>query len=691
MLTHLHLLTLLISPAQSPAAPTESTLEPLERIAVGSCFRERGDAAIWDTITEADPDLLLLIGDNVYADSDDPAELEAAWKRLDAAPAFRTLKESRPLIAVWDDHDYGRNDAGREYPVRVESQRVFLDWLGVPADSPRREREGVHDARTFGPIGRRVQILTLDTRYHRTPLTRRTGAWPEGVTGPYMPGDDSDGILLGEAQWTWLEEQLREPADVRIIASSIQFAADPHGGETWSNFPHELERMHRTLARTGANGVVFVSGDRHAGEISVRPTAHDGLDAGYDLFDLTASALNQPRGWAPERNDARLGDLWFDTNFGLIEIDWEASPPTVSLIIRDAGGETRIRHDLPLDRLAAPPPSVATPARLERIAFGSCNNQFNPTPLWNDVVASDPDLFLFLGDNVYGDTEDMQYLAEQYQRLAEQPGFAALRADVPILATWDDHDFGRNDAGADYPMKEQSKAVMLDFFDEPADSPRRSRPGVHGAWLFGPPEERVQVVLLDLRSFKSPWDYRTEPQLQGDGHPGGYAPKLDTTATMLGEEQWQWLSEQLRVPARVRLIGSSLQALSEECHWEGWAMMPHERERLLDTVRDSGAGGVIFLSGDTHWAELTRVDPWDSGVSYPLHELTSSGLNQAWEWTQIVNPHRVGPALFEPNWGQVTIDWDRPDPRITLRATTAGGRRLLQELDLSDLQPSRRR
>ncbi|MHC4893049.1 MAG: alkaline phosphatase D family protein [Planctomycetota bacterium] len=196
-------------------------------------------------------------------------------------------------------------------------------------------------------------------------------------------------------------------------------------------------------------------------------------------------------------------------------------------------------------------------------------------------------------------------------------------------------------------MKEQSKAVMLDFFDEPADSPRRSRPGVHGAWLFGPPEERVQVVLLDLRSFKSPWDYRTEPQLQGDGHPGGYAPKLDTTATMLGEEQWQWLSEQLRVPARVRLIGSSLQALSEECHWEGWAMMPHERERLLDTVRDSGAGGVIFLSGDTHWAELTRVDPWDSGVSYPLHELTSSGLNQAWEWTQIVNPHRVGPALFE--------------------------------------------
>ncbi|MHC4893050.1 MAG: alkaline phosphatase D family protein [Planctomycetota bacterium] len=341
MLTHLHLLTLLISPAQSPAAPTESTLEPLERIAVGSCFRERGDAAIWDTITEADPDLLLLIGDNVYADSDDPAELEAAWKRLDAAPAFRTLKESRPLIAVWDDHDYGRNDAGREYPVRVESQRVFLDWLGVPADSPRREREGVHDARTFGPIGRRVQILTLDTRYHRTPLTRRTGAWPEGVTGPYMPGDDSDGILLGEAQWTWLEEQLREPADVRIIASSIQFAADPHGGETWSNFPHELERMHRTLARTGANGVVFVSGDRHAGEISVRPTAHDGLDAGYDLFDLTASALNQPRGWAPERNDARLGDLWFDTNFGLIEIDWEASPPTVSDPTRPASRPSR--------------------------------------------------------------------------------------------------------------------------------------------------------------------------------------------------------------------------------------------------------------------------------------------------------------------------------------------------------------
>ncbi|MEO0651899.1 MAG: alkaline phosphatase D family protein, partial [Planctomycetota bacterium] len=620
----------------------------------------------------------------------------AAWTRLEAFEGFQRVREAMPLLATWDDHDYGLNDAGREWALRETSQEIFLDWLGVAEDSPRREREGVYHAASFGPAGRRVQVILLDTRYHRSPLAARSGPRPEGVTGEYVPTDDRDQAVLGEAQWTWLEEQLRAPADLRVVASSIQVIAEGHGWECWGNFPREKERLMHLLGSSAANGVLFVSGDRHSAELSVQPTTHDGLDAGYDLYDLTASALNRPRKWQPERNDQRLGDLWTAANFGVIEVDWAAETPRVSLEVRDAAGQVRIHHALPMTALEAPRGEFAervpaAPRPLERIAFGSCNDQRQPTPLWDAVVEAEPELFLFLGDNVYGDTTDMDHLRAQYALLAAQPGFQRLRADVPILATWDDHDFGWNDAGAEYPRKRASKEILLDFFEEPADSPRRGREGLYGAWLFGPPEERVQVILLDLRSFKSPWVRRHVGQTAGDGHPGGYAPNLDPAATMLGEAQWAWLAEQLRAPARLRLIGTSLQALSEECHWEGWAMMPLERARLLRTIRDSNASGVVLLSGDTHWAELTRVDPWNSGVAYPLFELTSSGLNQGWEWTQIANPHRVGPPIWTPNWGLVEIDWARDDPLVTLRASAADGSRLEQQILLSELEPSARR
>ncbi|QDU66839.1 alkaline phosphatase D family protein [Engelhardtia mirabilis] len=661
------------------------------RIAFGSCYRLEGPAEVWSTIAAAEPDLLVLLGDNVYADSDDASELAAAWARLAAIAVFAGLRERVELLATWDDHDYGRDDAGAEFPIKAQSQTALLDFLGVGDDSPRRAREGVYHARVFGPPGERVQVIVLDTRYHRTSLTRNEGPLEEWKwAAPYQAGPDGEGTLLGETQWTWLEQQLREPAELRLIGSSIQFVAHESGGENWGNFPHERRRMNRLLAATGAKGVVFLSGDRHAAELSVLPTQRDGLDAGYALFDVTSSALNQSRTWAPERNGLRLGDQWFGPNFGLVEIDFDAERPHVELSVRDAGdGGVLMRRRLFLDELSAPAiePDVVDPRALSRIAFGSCNDQRRPTPLWDHVVAANPDLFLFLGDNVYGDTVDMNHLRAQYALLAAQPGYAALRAGTRVLATWDDHDLGQDDGGASYPRKRDSKEIMFAHFDVPADSPRRAREGVYGSWTFGPPERSVQVILLDLRTFKSPWVRRHEGPARGDGHPGGYAPNLDPGATMLGEEQWHWFEEQLRTPARVRLIGTSLQALSEGCHWEGWAMMPLERQRLLHTIRESGAGGVVLLSGDTHWAELSRVDPWDSGVGYPLFELTSSGMNQGWEFTQIENPHRVGSPLWVANWGLVEIDWERPDPLVSLTATAEDGRRLREDVPLSTLAP----
>src|SRR5262245_54578913 len=106
---------------------------------------------------------------------------------------------------------------------------------------------------------------------------------------------------------------------------------------------------------------------------------------------------------------------------------------------------------------------------VSRILFGCCARQDQPEPIWDPIVAAKPDLFLMIGDNIYGDSQDMEILRAKYKLLGEKPGFKKLRETCPLLATWDDHDFGVNDGGADYPKREESQQVFMEFFKIPED------------------------------------------------------------------------------------------------------------------------------------------------------------------------------------------------------------------------------
>lgn len=320
---------------------------------------------------------------------------------------------------------------------------------------------------------------------------------------------------------------------------------------------------------------------------------------------------------------------------------------------------------------------------LSRIAFGSCASQELPQPIWDAVVASHPELYLFLGDNIYGDTENMDVMRAKYAKLAAMPGYRRLRAVCPIWATWDDHDLGVNDGGTEYPKKVESQKVFLDFFNEPTDSPRWHRPGVYDARVFGPEGKRVQIILLDTRYFRSPLKARPKAEHRTKGP---YAPTEDTSTTVLGDEQWSWLETQLRQPAEVRIIVSSIQVIAEDHGTEKWMNFPHERQRLFDLIRGTKARGVIFLSGDRHLAELSMMD---GKIGYPLYDLTSSGLNQAskkWRY-QEVNRHRVATMAWGDNFGLVLIDWERPDPQIRLQIRDVDGDITIQQkVNLSSLQ-----
>jgi alkaline phosphatase D len=346
---------------------------------------------------------------------------------------------------------------------------------------------------------------------------------------------------------------------------------------------------------------------------------------------------------------------------------------------------------------AAADPHPALGRTLTRIGFGSCAESSKPQPIWDAIHERQLDLFVFLGDNIYADTRDMAVLSAKYAQLASQPGFARLRNTTPVVAIWDDHDFGEDDAGADYPLKDESRRIFLDFWGESADSPRRNRDGVYASYVFGPPGKRVQVVLPDLRYNRTPLvkldlggaDHETWSKARlaaGLDVPGPYARNPDPKATMLGERQWQWLERQLEVPAELRLIGSSLQVLADFTGWESWAGFARDQQRLIDLIRRKNANGVVFLSGDIHYAEMSKLDV---NVPYTLWDLTSSGLTEEWP-VPTPNANRVSEVLPEANFGCIDIDWQGSSTRLTLGIVDAKGKtRMSWVIELASLAGAR--
>ncbi len=309
---------------------------------------------------------------------------------------------------------------------------------------------------------------------------------------------------------------------------------------------------------------------------------------------------------------------------------------------------------------------------ITRIAFGSCYNPHKKTtPIFDAILQHEPDIFIFLGDNIYGDTEDMNLLKTRYRKLGAVEGYQKLRRQAQILATWDDHDYGVNDGGKSYPKREESQQVFLDFFGDPESSVRRTRPGIYTSYSFGEPGRRVQIILLDTRYFRD--ELPRNEELSGSGKVGWYTPTTDTTRTLLGDTQWQWLEKQLQVEADVRIIASSIQVLAHEKGMENWGNVPHEQQRLFDLLQQHKANHTVMISGDVHYTELSKVMLGD----YPLYDLTSSGMSHAnTRWAKAPNSFRVGQSHGEINAGLIEIDWAKQS--LTLNAINGEGSKLIE-------------
>ncbi|TMU57697.1 alkaline phosphatase family protein [Flagellimonas algicola] len=293
------------------------------------------------------------------------------------------------------------------------------------------------------------------------------------------------------------------------------------------------------------------------------------------------------------------------------------------------------------------------------IAFGSCNKQDMENPFWNDILEMDPHLWIWGGDNIYADTDDMELLKSMYDKQNKVEGYALLKSKIPVIGTWDDHDYGLNDGGEEFTMKDGSQQQFLDFMGVAPESERRARKGIYAAHTYEIPAGKIKVLVLDTRYFRS--------RLEKDENPGRrYKPNAAADATILGEAQWEWLQNELQSSdANFNLIVTSIQFLSREHGFESWGNFPKEIERMNQLISNSKAKGIMILSGDRHISEfsITQLE----SMSYPLIDFTSSGLTHSYSnFEAEPNPYRVGSVTSVTSFGLIELNLETREAKLKI-------------------------
>ena len=283
-------------------------------IGFGSCLHQDYPQPIWEQVKKQNPNLFIMLGDNVYGDTYGNIDnLNNAYQKQKLV--LEKFKLDFPFLAIWDDHDFGKNDGGNEYIFKNSSKQLFLKYWKIPEDDIRHQRDGLYFEKILYFKHGTVQILILDTRYFRSSLLKNQKVDKNGI-GHYLPDYDLKKTMLGKIQWKWLIKALEREVDVRIIGTSIQLLTEGHGWEHWGNFPHQRKKLLNLLAKTSKNKAIVISGDRHLGGIYKLISRN-----GATIYEITSSSMNMPSRIQHENGPLRIGDIYTRENFGIIRID----------------------------------------------------------------------------------------------------------------------------------------------------------------------------------------------------------------------------------------------------------------------------------------------------------------------------------------------------------------------------------
>ena len=348
-----------------------------------------------------------------------------------------------------------------------------------------------------------------------------------------------------------------------------------------------------------------------------------------------ASDMREVKLWAQTTGAARVRIVYWDsaapgTRLATAEVVTRRDSAYVAHLVADevepgrvygyevqVNGRT-VRRDYPLKFRTPPnwmyrqePPSFS-------MLLGSCFYVREPgtdrpgsyygdsTHIVTAMAARKAELMLWLGDNTYlrePDWNSWTGILRRWTNTRSLPALQPLLGATAHYAIWDDHDFGPNDSDRGFWNKLMTRAGFQLFFRNPSTGVASVPEGITSQFAWGD----VEVFLLDDRWFRAP-----------DRRKGGDRPYF-------GEAQLTWLIDALASSrATFKLVAVGGQVLNPAALWENYATYPAERQRLFDLIAAEKVPGVVFLSGDRHHTELTRMD---RPGTYPLYDLTVSPMS----------------------------------------------------------------
>lgn len=260
---------------------------------------------------------------------------------------------------------------------------------------------------------------------------------------------------------------------------------------------------------------------------------------------------------------------------------------------------------------AEPEAEADNPANFT-VGFTSCMDPVDVPlqPVWTQIGIYRPDAFFFIGDNNYmpqraenyeTSEENVAYAMSRYHRyLRDVPGLRSIMATTPTYGIWDDHDYGPNNSDRTFQWKELSLDIFKKYWPNPGAG-TDDTPGVFHSFQIAD----VEFFMLDDR-------YHRDPNNSPDRE------------TMLGEEQLNWLKQQLEESTATFkvIVNGHIMTLDRHDNAEYWANFGNEREEFFNWMYNENIDGVFFISGDWHVGSLSRLE-FDK-EHYPLYELVSS-------------------------------------------------------------------
>ena len=287
------------------------------KIGLGSCLDQDYPQPIWQSIKKEDLNYFIFLGDNVYGDTryGSLRKMKSAYdKQKKVLPDFLN---DISIFSIWDDHDFGINDGGADYRFKRRAQELYLDFWEITKDDDRSNREGIYFSKNEIFFDKNFKFIFLDTRFFRSKL--------KGKKSNYIENIEPDATILGNAQWTWLENELKSDFDFLFIFSSIQIIAKDHRFEKWSNFPNERAKLFELLEQFNDKTILF-SGDRHRA----------GIYRKNGIIELTSSSMNKPGSSFSETDSYLIGKTYPQENYGVLEI----LENTIHIKIKDIKGNT---------------------------------------------------------------------------------------------------------------------------------------------------------------------------------------------------------------------------------------------------------------------------------------------------------------------------------------------------------------